>query len=113
MAIDIPIDDPIRLTTTASTDVYVAPTEATVRVVNLRFGLMHDGTSTDAVSVAVHRVSTNGTYGTDTEVDRVSVSAGTKGIASTFRLGPGGKIVCAAGEADQITVNIEDGAIFS
>lgn len=114
MAIDIPVINPVRLTATTSNLVYTAPsTPSTTKVVGLKFNLMHDGTSTNAVNVAIHAVSTDGTYGTDTQVDAVSVSQNQAGTSKTIRLGPGGRIFCDPDTADQITVSLADGFVMS
>jgi hypothetical protein len=114
MAIDIPVQDPVRLTSTASTDVYEAPsTPSTTKVSGLRLSFMHDGTSTTAVGIAIHHLSTNGTYGSDTQVDYVTVSQNRRETSKILRLAAGGKIVCAADQADQITVDLDSGVIFS
>ena len=114
MAIDLPIMDPVRLSSTNSTDIYEAPSSpSSTKVVGLSFSFHHDGTSTDAVAIAVHHVSTNGTYGSDTQVDRVVVSQNKREVSKLFGLGPGGKIICAADAADQITVDMDSGVIFS
>lgn len=114
MAIDIPQQDPVRLTTAGSTDVYTAPsTPSTTKVSGLRLSFMHDGTSTNAVGVAIHNLGTAGTYGNDTQVDYVSVSQGSRASSKLFRLSAGGKIVCNADAADQVTVDLDSGVIFS
>jgi len=74
---------------------------------------MHDGTSTNAVSVAIHNVTTTGTYGTDTEVERVSISQYKSKTSRSMQIAAGGKIIMAPDAADQITVNLEDGVIFT
>ena len=114
MGFNLALIDPVRLSTTGSNDVYTAPiSPSNLKVHGLQFNFMHDGTSTAAVAVDIHLVSTNGTYGADTQVDQVSVSPGQSEVSKTFRVGPGGKIVCDPDTADQITVSIANGIELS
>ena len=114
MAIDIPYQAPIRLSTAGSTDIYTAPsTPSSVRVTGMRLSFMHDGTSTNPVSIAVHHVISGGTYGNNTQVDQVVVSQNRREVSKLLRLGPGGKVVCAPDVADMVTVDVDSGVIFS
>jgi len=114
MAIDIPAQNPVRLSTAGSTDVYTAPsTPSTTKVSGLRLSFMHDGTATTAVGIAIHHVSTTGTYGSNTQVDYITVSPSRRETSKPLRLAAGGKIVCNADTANQVTVDLDSGVIFS